>query len=73
MTIKYDFTKPLNEDTTVFGKWVMLDAFYQYEKLDDQTSVIKSLFFKNVPYTELKLPDKANDGTKVIGIANQSF
>ena len=73
MTIKYDFTKPLNEDTTVFGKWVMLDAFYQYEKLDDQTSVIKSLFFKNVPYTELKLPDKANDGTKVIGIANQAF
>ena len=37
---------------------------YQYEKLDDQTSVIKSLFFKNVPYTELKLPDKATTELK---------
>lgn len=72
-TVKYNFNQPINDNITVYGKWIMQEAQYLFRKIDDNTSYVRSLAYPLVPYTELTLPTIANDNTTVIGIDNGAF
>lgn len=72
-TIKYNFDQPVNQNIAVYGKWVINQAQYIFERLPNNTSYVKRLAFPNVPYTELTLPTTANDNTPVVGIYDSAF
>lgn len=71
-TTKFDFTKPLNEDTTVYGFWVIREAEFTFETIGGKP-YLSGLMFPKVPYTELTLPAYTRDGTAVYGIKEAAF
>ncbi len=75
-TQKYDFNEIVTENVIVYGKWIMLEPEYIFEKAEnaENASYISGLRYPNVPYTDISnLPLEANDGSAIIGIAKDAF
>lgn len=71
-TTKFDFTKPLNEDTAVYGFWVIREPEFTFETIGGKP-YLSGLMFPKVPYTQLTLPTITRDGTAVHGIKDAAF
>lgn len=71
-TTKFDFTKPLNEDTAVYGFWAIREPEFTFETIGGKP-YISGLMFPKVPYTQLTLPTITRDGTAVYGIKDAAF
>jgi uncharacterized repeat protein (TIGR02543 family) len=71
-TEKFDFNKPLQDDTTVYGFWVMREAEFTFQTIEGK-AYLSGLLFPRVPYTQLTLPQFTKDGTEVYGIKDSAF